>query len=856
MYDNIIVRFQNTNKTLYNTNKIPYLCRPNGSISQCPNVLIMKLQTNPQLELASSYVRGTNKNVFLTGKAGTGKTTFLHQLKKDSLKRMAIVAPTGVAAINAGGVTIHSFFQLPFGAWIPGVQQQQRNFTSEKLKVIRALDLLVIDEISMVRADLLDAIDEVLRKYKDRSKPFGGVQLLMIGDLHQLPPIVKDEEWAMLQPYYTTAYFFGSRALQQSNPVAIELKHIYRQADETFIGLLNKVRDNKIDAQVLDVLNSRYQPNFEPTDAEPYITLSSHNASAQAINTAKLAKLTTELHTFKATVTGDFPAFSYPTDEILEFKVGAQVMFVKNDGIEKRYYNGKIGKITRIADGTIHVICPGSVMPIMVGTVDWQNIKYTLNDSTKEMESDEIGCFTQVPLKLAWAITIHKSQGLTFERAIIDANAAFAHGQVYVALSRCKTFEGIVLKTKIATSSIRTDGVVRNYSEDMDRNPPTEQDLHDSKIAFQRELVRDLFDCRTISAAFSKANQTILGNDHTINKSAVAAFKDAYIQCENEVIAVADKFAPQMEFYLFENTLPEDNATLQGRLQKAGVYFEEKLYKTLWQNLCKIIIETDNKSIAEDAKKEMDALKKAIFIKNATFVAAQTAFTTDTYLRAKADADLDFARAAQAAAPQKNAVADSSSPHPVLLNRLKAWREQSATERSVELYMIISTPTLSELTEKLPTNSKELGTIKGLGMIKVRQFGEEITDIIQQYCQEYNVPKTQFSLLDAKPTPTAANMAKGDTKLISFQMFKAGKTVAEIAASRSLVSGTIEGHLVHFVGTGELKITDVMPLEKVDKITTFFAENPTKNSADAMAHFQNQYSYNDFRMVGAHLKKA
>jgi PIF1-like helicase/HRDC domain/Helix-turn-helix domain len=817
----------------------------------------MKLQTNPQLELAANYVRGTNKNVFLTGKAGTGKTTFLHQLKKDSLKRMAIVAPTGVAAINAGGVTIHSFFQLPFGAWIPGVQQQQRNFTSEKLKVIRALDLLVIDEISMVRADLLDAIDEVLRKYKDRTKPFGGVQLLMIGDLHQLPPIVKDEEWAMLQPHYTTAYFFGSRALQQSNPVAIELKHIYRQADETFIGLLNKVRDNKIDAQVLDLLNSRYQPNFEPTEAEPYITLSSHNASAQAINTTKLGKLTTDLHTFKAVVRGDFPAFSYPTEEVLEFKVGAQVMFVKNDSPEKRYYNGKIGKITSIKEGTIYVTCPGSVMPIAVGAVDWTNIKYTLNDGTKEMDADEIGSFTQVPLKLAWAITIHKSQGLTFERAIIDANAAFAHGQVYVALSRCKTFEGIVLKTKIATSSIRTDGVVRNYSEDMDRNPPTEQDLQRSKMEFQRSLVRELFDCKTISAAFSKANQTILGNDHTINKSAVEAFKNCYIQCENEIIAVAEKFVPQMEFYLFEETLPETNATLQARLQKAGVYFEEKLYKNLWQALCKIIIETDNKSLSEDAHKEMDALKKAVFIKNATFVAAQKAFTSDSYLRAKADADLDYAKAAQAAAPSKSAIADATSPHPVLLNRLKSWREQTATEKNCELYMVISTPTLTELVDKMPTNSKELGVIKGLGVVKIRQFGEEITDIIQQYCQEYNVPKTQFSLLDATPTEKGklANLPKTDTKRASFDMFKAGKTVAEIAAERGFVSGTIEGHLVHFVGTGDLSITEIMPLEKVDKIVAFFTENPDKSSADAMLHFQNQYSYMDFRAVREHLKQ-
>jgi hypothetical protein len=558
----------------------------------------MKFQTNPQLDLAFNYVRDTNKNVFLTGKAGTGKTTFLHQLKKNSLKRIVIVAPTGVAAINAGGVTIHSFFQLPFGAWIPGTTQQQRKFNSEKLGVIRGLDLLVIDEISMVRADMLDAIDTVLRQYKDRTKPFGGVQLLMIGDLHQLPPIVKDDEWELLRAHYKTAYFFGSTALQQTNPVAIELKHIYRQADETFINLLNKVRDNRIDAGVLAELNSRFIPDFEPTEAEPYITLSSHNASAQAINVGKLAKINTPASTFKALIEDDFPSFSFPTDEVLEFKVGAQVMFVKNDtGFEKLYYNGKIGTITRIANDIVFVKCPNEVASIAVAAVTWQNLKYTLNEATKEVVEDIIGSFTQIPLKLAWAITIHKSQGLTFERAIIDANAAFAHGQVYVALSRCKTFEGIVLRSKIATTSIRTDGVVRNYSEDMDRNPPTEADLLTSKIEFQRTLIRDLFDCKNLSYLFKKANQTLLGNEHTINKAAIDAFKMAYIHAENEVFTVADKFAPQMEFYLFQETLPETDEVLQARLQKAGVYFEDKIGKSLWESLRNIVVESDNKAV-------------------------------------------------------------------------------------------------------------------------------------------------------------------------------------------------------------------------------------------------------------------
>jgi PIF1-like helicase/Helix-turn-helix domain/HRDC domain len=811
----------------------------------------MSFQTNPQLDLASNYVRFTNKNVFLTGKAGTGKTTFLHNLKKDSLKRMVIVAPTGVAAINAGGVTIHSFFQLPFGAFIPGITQQQRKFNSEKLSVIRALDLLVIDEISMVRADMLDAIDEVLRRYKDRTKPFGGVQLLMIGDLHQLPPIVKDEEWAMLQTHYKTAYFFGSRALQQTQPVAIELKHIFRQADQTFINLLNKVRDNKIDAQVLAELNSRYIPNFEPTEALPYITLSSHNASAQSINNTKLGRLDTPVQAFKAVVSGDFPQFSYPTDENLEFKVGAQVMFVKNDTQNKLYYNGKIGKITRISKDTVYVDCPGDPFPIGVGMVEWKNLKYTLNEASKEMEEEEIGTFTQMPLKLAWAITIHKSQGLTFERAIIDANAAFAHGQVYVALSRCKTFEGIVLHSQIANSSIRTDGVVRSYSEDMDKNPPTEKDLRTSKIAFQQSLIRELFDCKNLEYLFAKAKQTIFGNDHTINKAAVDAFKMCYIQAENEVFTVADKFLPQMEFYLFEDILPEENEVLQTRLQKAGVYFEDKLHKNLWEDLNKIIVETDNKAVAADAKADLDEVKKAVFIKNAIFKAAQKGFSTNAHLRAKADADIDFAKALQAKEPPKTVVANANSPHPVLAGRLKNWREQTATERSCEIYMVLPTTTLNELVANLPTTTKELSALKGFGAIKLKMYGVEIADMIQQYCEEYNIPKTQFSLLDAKPPKVTA--PKIDTKRASFDAFKAGKTVAEIAAERGFTAGTIEGHLANFVATGELEITDLMPQEKLDKIIAVLTETKSTVQSEILSELGEGFSYPDLKMVKNYL---
>src|SRR5438093_2381756 len=397
----------------------------------------MSFVSNPQLELAFEYVRNTGKNIFLTGKAGTGKTTFLHQIKEESSKRMVVTAPTGVAAINAGGMTLQSFFRLPMGLHLPDASRDVNNqlrFSRDKIQLLCTLDLLVIDEISMVRADLLDAVDDVLRRYREDSRAFGGVQLLMIGDLYQLPPVVKPEDWELLRPHYVTPYFFGSLALQRTDMVAIELKHIFRQSDRRFIDLLDKVRNNQIDAGVLEKLNSRYVPGFQPDVKDAYVTLTSHNASSCDLNAQRLGSLPERLRRFKAKIVGDFSETAYPTEETLEFKKGAQVMFVRNDlAPEKRYFNGKIGKITRFGADEIFVRCKGEREDIVVTPVEWQNIKYSINEETKEIKEDVLGTFTQYPLKLAWVITIHKSQGLTFDRLIIDARSAFGHGPGSVA---------------------------------------------------------------------------------------------------------------------------------------------------------------------------------------------------------------------------------------------------------------------------------------------------------------------------------------------------------------------------------------------------------------------------------------
>ncbi|MFT6322425.1 MAG: GTPase SAR1 family protein, partial [Granulosicoccus sp.] len=545
----------------------------------------MTLSTNPELELAFQFVQYTNKNIFLTGKAGTGKTTFLHRVKKECIKRAVVVAPTGVAAINAKGMTIHSFFQLPFGPYLPSNKndpRQQRRFSKDKRNLIKSLDLLIIDEISMVRADLLDGIDDVLRRYKNPTEPFGGVQLLMIGDLHQLPPVVKNEEWHLLKDHYSTAYFFGSQALQKTYPITIQLQKIYRQSDSIFIDLLNKVRDNQMDQDVLQQLNSRFIDNFKPADDEGYITLTSHNNTANTINKEKLNSLSEKPFHFKAKITGDFPPHTFPTEEKLEFKVGAQVLFIKNDASpDKLYYNGKIGQVTRISKDEIYVKCPTDLEEIKVSSVEWDNVKYSLNDGTKEVDEDVVGTFSQFPLKLAWAITIHKSQGLTFERVIIDAQSAFAHGQVYVALSRCTSFEGIVLRSQIAYSSVKTDAVVKNHSKDAEENAPDEAHLLQSKKAFQQKLIVELFSFKYIQKVASRVLRNFIENENSLTIAATEKIQKWINNAHEKVFSVAPKFEKQLEYLIYHTEIPEENEELLERIQKASIYFSEQIENEL-----------------------------------------------------------------------------------------------------------------------------------------------------------------------------------------------------------------------------------------------------------------------------------
>jgi len=689
------------------------------------------MPTNTPLEIARDFLFHTNRSVFLTGKAGTGKTTFLNQLKHTLPKRMVVVAPTGIAAINAGGVTAHSFFQLPLAPFVPGMLMQGSNvfkFTRAKIKLIKSLDLLVIDEVSMLRADQLDAIDAILRRFRDRRKPFGGVQLLLIGDIQQLSPVIKDDEWQILKPHYDTIYFFSSHALQEVGLVKIELTRIYRQKDEKFISLLNKVRNNELDKAGFDAINSRYLPAFVPPKDEGYITLTTHNSNAQLINLQHLDDLPGETKVFKAEIKGDFPPYSYPTEEKLELKVGAQVMFVKNDpSREKRYYNGKIGTITAMTGDRIKVKCPGEYIEIDVEKETWENIKYTLNEETKLVEEKIEGTFKQIPLRLAWAITIHKSQGLTFEKAIIDARFSFAHGQVYVALSRCKSLEGMVLRTPIFADSIIQDTQVISFSREVSEQPPSPEDLENARKAYQREMIIELFD-------WTDSYRVMRSLTRLVNESCASPdlFNTASQLFENELVGTAAKFRNQLHTLLA--TESGDSETVQERIRKGSAYFAEKIGNDILPPIRAFEPVTDNSSFAKNYQAALNDLERLMYIKLACLKKSADGFNTEDYIREKANAEIDFENRQVKTAPKSKKSLNIENGR--LFAELKTWRSGMAGLEDIPEYMVLQMKTLAEISRKLPRTPQQLASISGIGKTKAQKYGTELLEIIETYCRE------------------------------------------------------------------------------------------------------------------------
>jgi len=709
---------------------------------------------NPQLKLANDFVRYTGANIFLTGKAGTGKTTFLRKLKENSPKRMIVTAPTGVAAINAGGVTIHSFFQLPFGPQIlpktNGTAASDRSkdinkFSKEKINIIRSLDLLVIDEISMVRADLLDAVDRVLRRYKNRYKPFGGVQLLMIGDLQQLAPIVKEEEWEILRPYYDTPFFFSSLALKKTRFISIELQHIYRQSDERFINLLNKVRENRLDREAAKILNSRYIPDFEPKKEEGYITLTTHNLQSNRINFLEMNKIEEPPVTFEAEISGNFPEYSYPNEKQLVLKTGAQVMFVKNDASrEKRYYNGKIGTISSIEEGIVYVSCPGEMETIATEPVEWHNYNYTIDEKTEEIIENLIGTFTQIPLRPAWAITIHKSQGLTFEKAIIDANAAFAHGQVYVALSRCRTLEGMVLSSKIDSSRLKSDGNIVDFMRDIESNQPDEHILQASRQEYEHSLITELNDFTALQRRLDYCTRLVKENENILQGHMSNLCAETSENLNADLVEVSRKFTSQINRLLLQNPDIENNAKLQERLIKGSIYYDEKTNLIFKRFFDKFILDCDNKAVKKSIQEALSRLNEEFNQKISCLGAVKSGFSISTYLEIRAKASIEKIQEKKGDYSKHETVQVSDEIlNPELYILLKQWRNQKAAIMNHPAYLVLQQKTLVQLSNLLPQTLSQLKQIKGIGDKKISQYGPEILTIIVDFCENNGLSQSK-----------------------------------------------------------------------------------------------------------------
>ena len=599
------------------------------------------MEMNEESILAWNIIEKTSANLFLTGKAGTGKTTFLKQLKALSPKRMVVLAPTGIAAINAGGMTIHSFFQLPFSPYIPGTtfgggEQKRFQFSKLKRNIIRSIDLLVIDEISMVRSDLLDAIDSVLRQYRKRHDlPFGGVQLLMIGDLHQLAPVVTSQEEQLLGQYYDTPYFFSSNALKQAGYLTIELKKVYRQQDERFISLLNQIRENKASDATLQALNQRYIPDFKPPKNSNYIRLTTHNAPAQHINEQQLAALSSKAYSFTAEVEDDFPETSYPADFKLVLKPGAQVMFIKNDP-QHRFYNGMIGEVTGFRfdeEGErILVHSKDTDEDFELEKMEWTNSKYTLNEETKEIEETVEGKFRQYPLRLAWAITIHKSQGLTFEHAVIDASRSFTHGQTYVALSRCKNLEGMVLSQPLSRSAIISSQTVDSFNSHL-ASPSTEQ-IRCLEQQYVLRCIVELFEFYSLNASYEHLLRCLVEFFMGKYPRVVGEYQKMKVVLKS-LIGVSDKFRLQYTRMLQENPDVSD-AQLQDRIHKGARYFYDKM-GVLSDLIRKSNLDTTNKVARKQFEERFSVFSEDVKLKERLLKYEQTAeFSVTDYLKKKA----------------------------------------------------------------------------------------------------------------------------------------------------------------------------------------------------------------------------
>ncbi len=756
--------------------------------------------------LAARFVNSTNRHVFLTGKAGTGKTTFLHKLAASTHKRYVILAPTGIAALNAKGVTIHSQFLLPFGAFLPEKQRpmdipegafhdqdtltRRHPLNAIRRNVLREVDLLIIDEVSMLRADVLDAIDFRMRAVRqNRRESFGGAQVLLIGDLYQLPPVVKDDEWRVMQRYYGSMHFFESQVLKQHGYAHIELDRIFRQQDERFISILNNLRDNKVTTSDVAELNTHYRERIGSEESDGVITLTTHNYKADEINQQALTKLPGKAHAFEANIEGDFPQSMFPVLERIELKEGAQVMFVKND-VDKAYFNGKLARVEALEKDGITVRMYDGVGDSPSSTTyrlkreTWENKRYVVDASTKEQKEEMLGTFEQYPIKLAWAITVHKSQGLTFSKAIIDVGQAFAPGQVYVALSRLRSLDGLILRTRINPAVVSSDADVVAFTQRGAQQEPLPEQLQAKQREYLQQLLTSTFDLGELQR---KAEWTQKDHPETAQfeeesmKTALQQLRDT-LRSEEENTR---RFQGQLMRLLFEDKREE----LLDRIAKGGAYYGDLLQqrmKALFRHIAQAELLSRTKEYT-NALKEIDGMlmKKVATISKVGYLTACILDGEEIERQKDNEQGLAAKRAA-------------------MVGDARAWAEENRP--------------------KGKTGKKR----------KRRAVDDD--------------PGEGHGVSPARP-------AKGATYETTYAMVKEGLAVEEIAAKRSMAKSTIEGHLARGIAEGVLEIEALMPAEERDTIADWMREHAGKSLNDARSELGGRFSFGQLRMVQAWVKR-
>ncbi len=750
------------------------------------------IEVTEMAALAAQFVNSTDKHVFLTGKAGTGKTTFLRQLAASTHKRHVILAPTGIAALNANGVTIHSQFLLPFGTFLPDrnlpmelpggtnfytqdTLVRRHPLNAKRRDVLRNIDLLIIDEVSMLRADLLDVIDARMRFVKRNHRlPFGGAQLLMIGDMYQLPPIVKDHEWSKLRDYYASQHFFEARALKESGFVYVELDKIFRQRDDAFIAILNNLRNNAITASDIQTLNEHYRE--ERDIPENVITLTTHNYKADNLNRMALDKIQGETFYFQADVKSDFPEHIFPVAESLELKKGARVMFVKNDAEGDAYYNGKLATVTAINEKEIEVLMDGASAPYVLKKEKWENKKYTVDETVKDLKEEVIGQFFQYPIKLAWAITVHKSQGLTFEKAMIDVGQAFAPGQVYVALSRLTSLDGLILRTKIDPNVVSTDAQVVEFGKTKERQEPLPNILKNEQRNYLANLLGSTFDFDEVTQTI----QRILQKNDTVGQFEDPEMRSALDVLSNNMKAQkanTRKFVQQLHFCLQEN----DNQRMLDRIEKGSKYYIEFV-----ENNLRLLL------------KHIEEVKQFS--------------RTKTYITALDEVDLILMK--------KWEQMDKS--HQVAQCIIEGREIKPNLERDTERNLLRRKLT-SDATKEAEKNPKNTKTKSG----KTRKPKKE------------GAPKAE----------------KGSTYKLTYGLAKEGLSIAKIAEAREMALTTIEGHIARGIEEKELTIDTFMDKDARETIEQVLKGNPNENSGFVYGKLAGKFSYGQIRMVQAYLAK-